>query len=181
MTNRDIDLKDKLLNRVSDRSESASSRLSDRQRSEYFHRSYAAVDGLWFMKAEEKYGFEAALELDEAVWRILPKIQARMIKAMMGLESGIDCLEEAITARLTLEGFLFETAKAEGGFVVAISRCPWHDLRVKSGRGHLSERVGDVICSVENSVWASEFGGARFEQEERICKGAKRCLMRFSL
>jgi len=177
-TNGEISLKDEVADRPSD---ILSDKLSDRQKEEYFHRSYTAVDGLWFMKAEEKYGFEAALELDEAVWRILPKIQARMIKAMMGLESGIDGLEEAIAARLTLEGFLFETAKAEDGFVVVISRCPWHDLMVKSGRDHLSERVSEIICRVENSVWASEFGGARFEREERICQGAERCLMRFSL
>lgn len=164
---------DKPLDHLSDR------QLSDEQRGVYFHRSYAAVDGLWFMKAEEKYGFEAALELDEAVWRVLPKIQARMIKDMMDLESGIDGLEEAVAARLVLEGFLFETAKAEDGFLVAISRCPWHDLMVKSGREHLSGRVSDVICSVENSVWASEFGIARFEREERLCQGSKRCLMRF--
>ncbi len=162
-----------------DRKDKQTDRLTDRQREEYFHRSYAAVDGLWFMKAEEKYGFEAALELDEAVWRVLPKIQARMIKAMMGLESGIDGLEEAIAARLTLEGFLFEMAKAEDGFSVVITRCPWHDLMAKSGREHLSGRVSDIICRVENSVWASEFGEARFERMERICQGSERCLMRF--
>jgi predicted ArsR family transcriptional regulator len=173
-TNGEISLKDEIEDKPSDR-------LSDRQREEYFHRSYTAVDGLWFMKAEEKYGFEAALELDEAVWRVLPKIQARMIKAMMAIESDIDGLEEAIATRLKLEGFIFEIAKAEDGFVVAISRCPWHDLMVKSGREHLSERVSEIICRVENSVWASEFGEAQFEREKRICQGAERCLMRFSL
>ena len=177
MTNGEISLKDEVADRPSD---ILSDKLSDRQKEEYFHRSYTAVDGLWFMKAEEKYGFEAALELDEAVWRVLPKIQARMIKAMMGLESGIDGLEKAIAARLTLEGFLFEIEKSEDGFSVAISRCPWHDLMVKSGREHLSESVSDIICMVENSVWASKFGGARFERKERICEGAERCLMRFS-
>jgi predicted ArsR family transcriptional regulator len=177
-TNGEISLKDEKADGPSDR---LSDRLSNRQREEYFHRSYTAVDGLWFMKAEEKYGFEAALELDEAVWKVLPKIQARMIKAMMGLENGIDGLEEAIAARLALEGFLFETTKAGDGFVVAISRCPWHDLMVKSGRDHLSEKVSETICRVENSAWASEFGGAQFEREERICQGAERCRMRFSL
>lgn len=154
-------------------------KLTDTQREEYFHRSYTAVDGLWFMKAEEKYGFEAALELDEAVWMVLPKIQARMIKAMMNLESGIEGLEEAVKARLALEGFQFETAKAEDSFAVAISRCPWHDLMMKSGRENLSEIVSDLICRVENSVWASEFGGARFERVKRICQGSERCLLRF--
>ena len=74
--------------------------LTDEQKAEYFRRSYTAVDGLWFMKVEEKRGFEEALQLDEAVWKVLPKIQARTIKAMLNLCSGLDGLQEAIAARL---------------------------------------------------------------------------------
>jgi len=44
-------------------------KLSDEQKTEYFRRSYTAVDGLWFMKVEERHGFEEALRLDEAVWK----------------------------------------------------------------------------------------------------------------
>ncbi len=62
--------------------------LTDKQKMEYFHRSYLAVDGLWFMKIEENFGFETALKMDEAVWKILPKIQSRIIKAMMNHENG---------------------------------------------------------------------------------------------
>ena len=72
------------------------------------------------------------------------------------------------------------------GFAVIVKRCPWHDLMIKSGRGELSERVSDLICRVENSVWASEFrcgeGEGReigFEREERICRGEGRCVLRF--
>ncbi|NLE90228.1 MAG: hypothetical protein GX602_04765, partial [Dehalococcoidales bacterium] len=54
--------------------------LSDRQISQYLQRSYEAVDGLWFMKVEEKLGFDTALEIDGEVWKVLPKIQARMLK-----------------------------------------------------------------------------------------------------
>jgi hypothetical protein len=35
--------------------------LQDKDVREYFHRSYTAVDGLWFVKVEEKYGFDKAL------------------------------------------------------------------------------------------------------------------------
>ena len=153
--------------------------LTDRQREEYFHRSYAAVDGLWFMKVEEKCGFDAALEIDEAVWRVLPKIQARMLKAMLKLEFGLEGLQEAIRTRLSLEGFEFEIENDGCGFLVIISRCPWHDLLIKSGRDGISERVGDIICGLENSVWASEFGEMGFEREERICQGNEMCVMRF--
>ncbi len=160
--------------------------LTDGQKMEYFRRSYRAADGLWFMMVEEKYGFEAALQVDEAVWKVLPKIQARTIKAMMNLNSGLEGLEEAIAMRLTLEGFDYELKREEGGFLVVIRMCPWHDIMEKSGRGELSERVSDIICRVENSVWSEEFrekdhdpGEIRFERRERICKGASRCRLWF--
>lgn len=154
-------------------------RMTDKQIAEYFHKSYTAVDGLWFMKVEEKYGFEAALQMDEEVWRVLPKIQARMLKAMMGLEKGMDGLFQATMTRLSLEGFEFEPEKDEGGFEVHISRCPWHDLMVKSGRESLSGKVGDLICGLENEVWASEFGDITFKRDAQICKGEGKCVLRF--
>ncbi|GAF84732.1 unnamed protein product, partial [marine sediment metagenome] len=59
--------------------------LSNRQIAEFWHRSYASVDGLWFMRVEERYGFDAALDIDNEVWKVLPKIQARMLKSMAGV------------------------------------------------------------------------------------------------
>jgi hypothetical protein len=161
--------------------------LTDEQKAEYFRRSYTAVDGLWFMKVEEKLGFDEALQLDEAVWKVLPKIQARALKGMMHLPGGLEGLEQALSARLALEGFDYEMEPRSEGFVVIVKRCPWHDLMIKSGRGELSEKVSDLICRVENSVWASEFRDAGkdegqdigFEREERICRGEGRCVLKF--
>jgi hypothetical protein len=169
-------------------------RLTDEQKTEYFRRSYTSVDGLWFMKVEEKLGFDESLRLDEAVWKVLPKIQARALKGMMHLPGGLAGLEQALSARLALEGFEFEIEPQEDGLAVIVKRCPWHDMMIKSGRGKLSERVSDLICRVENSVWASEFseldeGEGRdgkgwrieFQREERICRGEGRCVLRFCM
>ena len=49
----------------------------------YLSRNFTSVDGLWFVKIEEILGFEKALEVDKEVWKILPKIQARFIKAKL--------------------------------------------------------------------------------------------------
>lgn len=155
--------------------------LTDKQMIAYFHRSYAAADGLWFMKVEEKFGFETALEIDDQVWKVLPKIQARMLKSMLLLDEGLNGLCECVDIRLTLEGFEFEAEKDNRGLKVFIKHCPWRELMVKSGRGHLSERVSSLICKEENSVLASEFGDINFELEEQICKGSERCVLRFYL
>jgi len=134
------------------------------------------------MKIEERYGFDTALEIDNEVWKVIPKIQARMLKSMSGTDSGINALLEAFETKLTLEDFTFEIEKSDdnNGFKIYISKCPWYDLMVKSGREHLAEKVGSVICTTEYSVWASEFGDTiRFEMEGKLCGGKKRCVLNF--
>jgi hypothetical protein len=101
---------------------------------------------------------------------------AKFIKAMMNLHLGLAGLEEALSARLALEGFDFEIERQDGGMVVAVRSCPWHQIMIKSGRAALSERVSDVICRVENEAWAREFseGVGReigFERERQLCRG----------
>ena len=154
--------------------------LTYKQQAEFLRRSYTAVDGLWFMKIEEKYGFEAALEIDKEVWKVFPKIQARLLKSMSKMDHGIDALVECYSTRLALENFTFRTEKTENGVKVIIEKCPWHEVMVKSGRGKLSGRIGDVICQSECETWAKEFGeDITFESEGRICKGETCCIIRF--
>ncbi|MDM7999659.1 MAG: DUF6125 family protein [Dehalococcoidia bacterium] len=155
--------------------------LSDRQIADFFRRSYTAVDGLWFVKAEDKHGFEAALDLDDEVWKVFPKVQARMLKEMTGLTFGLEALRECFTTKLAIEGFRFDIETLSDGFRVSISRCPWHDAMVKSGREALSGKVGTRICRTEYTVWAAEFGQAiRFRRESEICSGSERCVLEFS-
>ncbi len=154
-------------------------KLSDRQIADYFHRSYTAVDGLWFMKLEEEYGFDKALEIDRRVWEVLPKIQARKLKSILDVGEGLEALEECLTTKLDLEGFSFETEGFEEGFRIIIHECPWHELMVRSGREELSGKVGSVICDTEYPVWASEFGDIRFELKEQICEGSSCCTLDF--
>ena len=157
--------------------------LNHKQAAEFYYRSYTTVDGLWFMKVEEKYGFDTALEIDKEVWKVLPKIQARMLKSMGKTGNGMEALVECFTTKLTLDGFTFriEKTRNDRGFRVIINRCPWHSLMVKSGRENLSEKVGTLICNTEYSTWASEFGdNICFELQDQICKGSEFCILQFS-
>ena len=152
------------------------SHLTNQKIIEFFHRSYKASDGLWFMKIEEKYGFDAALAIDKEVWKVMPKIQARMIKAMLENVS----LLESLKTKLSLEGFKFTVEQKENEFQIQINNCPWHNLMVKSGREKYSEKVGTTICNVEYSVWASEFDeNMRFTLQTQKCKGSEHCLLNF--
>lgn len=157
-------------------------RLSNKQIAEYFHRSYTTVDGLWFMKVEGKYGFDAALDIDNEVWKVFPKMQARLLKSLGKTGDGMDALFECLTTKLTLEGFKFRAEKTstKGDFKITLNECPWHNLMIKSGREKLSGKVGTLVCNTEYSVWASEFGeNIRFELRRQICQGSQSCILQF--
>ena len=159
-------------------------KLTDRQIAEYFKRSYTAVDGLWFMKVEDRYGFDTALDIDDDVWQVMPKIQARKLKSMGNFTGGLESLAECITTKLSLDGFEFKIEPSDDASVLRInlSECPWHNIMIKSGREHLSEKVGTRICNTEYQVWAAEFGDTiRFELHDQICKGNKCCILSFKL
>jgi hypothetical protein len=89
--------------------------LSDAQVAEYFNRSYRAVDGLWFMKVEEKFGFDVALHIDAEVWKVMPKIQARLIKSFSKLDEGEVALLESLKTKLFLEVSSLKWNKARVG------------------------------------------------------------------
>lgn len=149
---------------------------------EYFKRSYRAVDGLWFMKVEERYGFDTALEIDDDVWRVMPKIQARALKSMMNESNGLDALLRCFAAKLSLEEFEFASTSDGRCARFVVTRCPWHEIMVRAGRAELNERVGSRICWSELEVWASEFGeGIVPRRGRRICRGDERCEIEFEL
>lgn len=162
-------------------------KLNYKDEAEYYHRCYKTVDGLWFMKAEEMFNSNTALELDQKVWNVMPKIQARFLKKKLGVNEGLDALGLCFSQKLKLDAFEFKTDKKQKsdkttsiGFQISI--CPWYDILLKSKRVHLSDNISCVICGTEYKVWASEFGkGIKFSfGEKRICRGDKKCLLFFS-
>jgi hypothetical protein len=154
--------------------------LTPAQVEEYLHRSYTRVDGLWFVITEEKYGFDTALELDQAVWKVLPKIQARLLQQQLNLRKDIPGLAVALRAKLTLDRYEFSLDQNPAGLEVALSACPWHQLMLSSGRGHLAERVGGAICGVELAVFGREFNcSCRTPGANRLCREGSRCVFTF--
>jgi len=155
-------------------------KLTYQQIIEYFSRSFKTADGLWFMKIEEKYGFDAALEADKEVWKVMPKIQARMIKTMLKLGDSETDLLESLRTKLSLEGFKFNIQQIANGFRIIINVCPWYDLMVKKGRQKYSGKVGSAICGIEYSIWSSEFTkDTHFILGSQKCKDSQYCILEF--
>jgi len=60
--------------------------FTDAQIADFLRRSYFVVDGLWFIMAEQERGFDEAMDLDEAVWGVMSKVQARRAKEVLRIE-----------------------------------------------------------------------------------------------
>ena len=155
---------------------------SDRQLVDFLRRSYHAVDGLWFLKAEERGGFEEALELDRAVWAVLAKIQARKARELTGRAGNApEDLGECFALKLTADGHEFAVDVSGEGVRFAIRGCPWLELLRRSGRLCIAQQVAEAICLSEGGAWCAEFGeGYEFEMPEMACCGGESCVMRFS-
>lgn len=150
--------------------------------SQYLRRSYHAVDGLWFVKVEERLDFDEALAIDGEVWGVLAKIQAREARKLLDASGNSpEELMRCFELKLTADGHEF-AGRVEGGDVVfKITRCEWLELLRKSGREQLAGTVAERICPTEGHAWCREFGGGyEFSMPCVMCHGAQACEMRFA-
>lgn len=156
--------------------------IDEKIRAEYFRRSYESIDGLWFMKLEEEFDFERALELDRRVWEIVPKIQSRKLRELLDIKTaGLEGLALALGGKFSIEGVDHDIKLEGAALEVTVLNCPWNELMKKSGREHLAGRVGEVICGTEYPTWAREFDkGIKLQISEKICDGGKCCRFKFS-
>ncbi len=153
--------------------------VSDSERTEYYRRLFEVIDGLWFMMVEKKLGFEEALETDVEVWGVVPKIQARKIRELAGIEEkGTAQAKKALKFKFDIEGFDYEMNDEGNGISIKINRCPWYEIMKKSGRAELAEKVGRSICTTEYPVFIKEYvDGANFSVKSYLCSGRDHCEM----
>ncbi|MGD2108033.1 MAG: DUF6125 family protein [Phycisphaerae bacterium] len=65
-------------------------------------KNWLAHDGCWFLAAEEKYGLDAAIELDTRACGAFSRVEARRIMEAFKIPAagGLDALESALRLRL---------------------------------------------------------------------------------
>lgn len=150
---------------------------------EFLRRSYFVTDGLWFVRAEAEHGYDEALRLDEQVWDIVPKIQARKARELLDLHAEslpemVRCLELKFRA----EGHGYRVVEISSHrAVVEVTECPWLSALVRSGREELAKDICDRICTREATVWASEFSSdIEFRFDCRVPCGGSCCRLVFT-
>lgn len=155
---------------------------------EMLRRSYFAIDGLWFVMTEEEDGLERALEIDERVWRVMPKIQARKARELLRTQEHTPgALVRCMALKLAAEGHRYEVSfRGPGEAEIVIIDCPWRALLEQSGREQLGPAIADRICAAEVAVWAAEFSPEdgppiAAQMIESICKGDACCRVSFSV
>ncbi len=150
---------------------------------EFLRRSYFAVDGLWFVKLEERSSFEQALQVDREVWEIMGKIQARKARELVRLSGEpLDDVVQCLALKFAAEGHEYELRRPSAEVAEVVIRvCPWLEIMRQSGREHLAAQVGRAICATEGHAWAREFGpGLEFALVGQLCDGRPECRYRFT-
>ena len=98
-------------------------------------RNLWAVDGLYFLGIEERFGTQGATEIDTKVWDIMGKIEARRLKETLGIEDNdipamIDALSSSSWA-LDLEDREIELEGDRA--VIRNTNCRTQKTRLKKG------------------------------------------------
>jgi len=96
----------------------------------------SAVDGLWFLAAEESEGFDKALEMDVRVWERYASLSLKRMRKYFTIDSGgLDALKEIMTIDplwLHVDYELIE--EADGSLVFQANRCPFLEAMERMGR-----------------------------------------------
>lgn len=117
----------------------------------FYAKDWLATDGLWFQGVERHYGFEKALEIDKEMWEKLTVIEAKRIKAFLGLPPapGLVGLEEALQFRLYSPLNEDSLYYDDGSLIYKVITCRVQEARSRKGlEYHTCKPVGIIEYSL---------------------------------
>ncbi|MFO8050075.1 MAG: DUF6125 family protein [Thermoplasmatota archaeon] len=97
-------------------------------------RNMWAVDGLYYLGIEERFGTDAATEIDAFVWKIMGKIEARKIKKLFELGDDLDSMIKGLKFSgwaMDLEDKEWE--EVQDGMLLRNIKCRIQETRIKDG------------------------------------------------
>ena len=124
-------------------------------------KNWLAHDGLWFRAVEDKFGIDAAVELDRKAWEEFTVIEAKRIMKRLGLKpgGGIPALVEALKFRLYAHINIQEITEVTNTHCVfRMNRCRVQEARKRQG-------LPDFPCK---SVGIVEYSGFAKTIDPRI-------------
>lgn len=115
-------------------------------------KNWLAHDGLWFRAVEERYGLEAAMDLDRKAWERFTVIEAQRIMRHLGMKpgGGIPALVQALKFRL------YAHLNVQEALEVTETRCVFHMKTCRVQEARRRQGLPDFPCK---SVGVIEYSG----------------------
>lgn len=113
-------------------------------------RLYYAVDGFWYVSVMNRFGNDAAVELDLWVWRKQVKYEMDRLTRLLGIEGhdvpaligGLGASPWFVNLEQTVE---FD---GKGRAVLSVTRCPTLEALEKEGSGREGRHCGTVELAI---------------------------------
>jgi hypothetical protein len=140
-----------------------------------------AIDGLWFMAAENKFGFEGALELDVDVWKRYGKVMLSRACRLLDIELDkggpvdLETVNRLLEVLCAIDGTECSSeVTSPSSSLFSVNRCTWWENLKKAGREE------DVPCElVDDSTfeaWLAEVDPSlKMEITHSLPRGDDRC------
>lgn len=118
-----------------------------------YARNWLTLDGLWFTSVEDRFGTDAAVELDLQIWKKQAAIEAkRLLKLFRPVGKSPQDVLNIIDGMTFSNVFSFEVEKVNSRQAIFFyPHCAMQEARVKQGRGEFSckevTRVSIGICA----------------------------------
>ncbi|MFH1625160.1 MAG: DUF6125 family protein [Pseudomonadota bacterium] len=113
-----------------------------------YSRLFLALDGFWFLAVEERFGYQAALDIDTKAWEGYFPYEARLLRRVLGIEEeGIPGIIETLKHSAfvpCMEQQIEESSERRGVF--ALYKCPSLEAMENAGRKEFTcEPVGTTV------------------------------------
>ena len=151
---------------------------------EIYAKNWLAMDGVWFQSIEKKYGMDEAIEHDKNAWEKFTQIEAKRIKAFLGLpeRAGIDGLKEALAYRIYASINSHEITINDNQLIFRTMDCRAQNARVRKGMGmHPCKPVGIIEYTYFAKVIDDRFECEAISCYPDITDTSCNCAWRFTL
>ncbi|MFX1297424.1 MAG: DUF6125 family protein [Promethearchaeota archaeon] len=141
-----------------------------------------AIDGLWFLEVENKFGFDDAFEMDIKVWKRYGPIIIKRIKKVFSIEDNtLESFLRILEVLCAMDGtqFIIEEKTLDKA-VIRVQYCPWWENLKRSKREKLVRC--DIVDRDIFPEWAKAFNPkVKFELTKSLPDGHDTCEWLISL
>lgn len=128
-------------------------------------KNWLAHDGFWFLAAEQKFGMEAAIELDTEAWRGFAVIEAKRILKRLNMEpgGGIEALMKAFDYRMYAFINTYESR------IITPNRCIFKMKKCRVQDARKRKNLPDFPCKPVGIVEFTQFARTIDPRIETVC------------